>query len=174
MPEPIITTSGAALIEVQFEATIFRYNTFFIGSTGHSDFPDSWQRVDDGDANGKSDSETTVVLALEKGELLGDVVVGNGFTPNGDGIYENLEIGFSLMRIGSAAPVRADIYDLGGRLVKHLSNESMEAGFHTMVWNGEDQAGIKASPGVYLLRIDIDGDSKASSNTSGNRSVHVA
>lgn len=174
LPEPIKTTSGSALIEVQFEATIFRYNTFFIGSTGHSDFPDSWQRVDDGDANGMSDSETTVVLALEKGELLGDVVVGNGFTPNGDGINDNLEIGFSLMRIGSAAPVRADIYDLGGRLVKHLSNESMEAGFHTMVWNGEDQAGIKASPGIYLLRIDIDVDSKSSNNTSLNRIVHVA
>ena len=174
LPEPIKTTSGSALIEVQFEATIFRYNTFFIGSTGHSDFPDSWQRVDDGDANGISDSETTVVLALEKGELLGDVVVGNGFTPNGDGINDNLEIGFSLMRIGSAAPVRADIYDLGGRLVKHLSNESMEAGFHTMVWNGEDQAGIKASPGIYLLRIDIDVDSKSSNNTSLNRIVHVA
>ena len=174
LPEPIKTTSGSALIEVQFESTIFRYNTFFIGSTGHSDFPDSWQRVDDGDANGMSDSETTVVLALEKGELLGDVVVGNGFTPNGDGINDNLEIGFSLMRIGSAAPVRADIYDLGGRLVKHLSNESLEAGFHTMVWNGEDQAGIKALPGVYLLRIDIDVDSKSSSNTSLNRIVHVA
>ena len=40
--------------------------------------------------NGVVDSETTVVLALERGELLGDLQVDRVFTPNGDGVNDEL------------------------------------------------------------------------------------
>ena len=66
--------------------------------------------MSDGDANGINDSETTVVLALEQGELLGDLEIDGSFTPNGDGVNEALEVGYSLMRVGRAAPVRVEVY----------------------------------------------------------------
>ena len=58
--------------------------------------------MDDGDANGVDDSETTVVLALELGTLLGDLETADSFTPNGDGINDVMEVGFSLLRLGSS------------------------------------------------------------------------
>ena len=172
LPETIKTTTGSALVELQFEATIFGYNTFFLGSTGHSEFENSWQRVDDGDANGVADSETTVVLALERGELLGDIEVDGSFTPNGDGINDELDVVFSLMRIATSAPVLVEVYDLSGRLVNRLSDESIEAGRHTVAWTGADLSGAIALPGIYLMRINIDADASKNS-TSIHRLVHV-
>ena len=173
LPETIKTTSGSSLVEVEFEATIFGYNTFFIGSAGHSEFANSWQRVDDGDANGITDSETTVVLALEPGDLLGDLEIDASFTPNGDGINDQLEVAFSLMRVGTSAPVTVDVYDLRGRLVSQISDESIPAGRHVVTWGGEDESGKTVPPGIYLMRIDLDIDAKSKKNTSVHRLVHV-
>ena len=173
-PEAIKTTSGSALVEVSFAATIFGYNTYFIGSTGHSQFADSWQWVEDGDANGVNDSETTVVLALEPGDLLGDLAIDGSFTPNGDGINESMEVAYSLMRVGRAAPVRVEVYDLSGRLVRRLSEEPQEAGRHTVTWTGSDGSGRLAPPGIYLVRVDLDVDAKSGKNRSIHRLVHLA
>ena len=168
------TTSGSALVELQFEATIFRFNTFFIGSMGNSAFENSWQRVDDGDANGVVDSETTVVLALERGELLGDLQVDRVFTPNGDGVNDELEVSFSLLRVLSSAPVQVAVYDLSGRLVTRIAEETITAGRHTVAWTGVDQSRAIVPPGIYLMRIDLDVDSTSKKNTSVHRLVHVA
>ena len=173
-PEAIRTTRGSVLVEIDFEATIFGYNTFFIGSTGNSQFADSWQRVSDGDANGVNDSETTVVLALEPGELLGNLEIDGSFTPNGDGINDLLEVGYTLMRVGRAAPVQVEVYDLSGRLVRRLSDESQEAGRHRVTWTGADGSGGLAPPGIYLVRIDLDVDDKSGKNSSVHRLVHLA
>ncbi|MCY3778643.1 MAG: hypothetical protein OXH11_21940, partial [Candidatus Aminicenantes bacterium] len=173
-PEAIKSTSGSVLVEIDFEATIFGYNTYFIGSTGHSQYADSWQRVSDGDANGVNDSETTVVLALEQGELLGDLEIDGSFTPNGDGVNEELEVAYSLMRVGRAAPVRVEVYDLSGRLVSRLSDDSQEAGRHRVTWTGRDGSGGLAPPGIYLVRIDLDVDDKSGKNSSVHRLVHLA
>ena len=174
LPAAVKTTSGSALVELQYEATIFGFNTFFIGSTGHSAFENSWQRVGDGDANGVVDSETTVVLALERGQVLGDIEIDRAVTPNGDGINDVLTIGFSLMRVGSPTPVRVEVYDLSGRLVNELHDAPESAGRHSLAWDGVDQSGALVPPGLYLLRVDVDVDSKTSKNTSTRRLVHVA
>ena len=174
LPAAIKTTSGSALVELQFAATLFGYNTFFIGSMGHSQFANSWQRVDDGDANGIVDSETTVVLALERGELLGDLQVDRVFTPNGDGVNDELEVSFSLLRLTSAVPVAIDIYDLSGRLVRRIAEETITAGRHAVTWTGIDQSGAVAPPGIYLMRIDLKVDSTSEKKTSVHQLVRVA
>ena len=94
LPEPIKDTNGSALIELQFSATIFGYNTFFIGSTRHSEFEDSWQRVDAGDATGVSDSATTVILALERGSRLGAIGADAVCSAHVAAILDNIEAQF--------------------------------------------------------------------------------
>ena len=173
-PEALKTTSGSVLVEISFETTIFGYNTYFFGSTGHSKFANSWQRVSDGDANGVNDSETTVVLALKPGELLGNLEIDGSFTPNGDGINEELAVEYSLMRVGRAAPVRVEVYDLGGRLVSRLSDDPQEAGRHKMTWTGRDGSGRLAPPGIYLVRIDLEIDAGSGKNTTVHRLVNLA
>ena len=175
LPTPIKTTGGAALIELQFAATTFDFTTFFNGSIGHSAIPNSWQRVDPGDANETTDSEKTVTLALERGAVLGDIEVTNKiFTPNGDGINDDMAVSFSLMRVKTSTPLQVKIYDLGGRLVHQLRDDYITTGRHSVVWTGVDKSGALVAPGIYVLRIDITVDSKSSRNTSDYRLVHVS
>ncbi len=175
LPSLIGTTTDAVLIEVQFEATLFGFSTFFDGSIGNS-FSDevSWQRVDDGDANGVTDSEKTIVLALEGNKILDNIVVDPEiFTPNGDGINDETSISFSLLRL-ALSQVQVQIYDLSGNIVVELLNDSLSSGAHTVTWAGVDKSGDLVPPGIYLLRINIDTDSGSAEDTSVNRLVSVA
>ncbi len=52
-----------------------------------------------------------------------------------------------------AAKVALEIYDVKGALVRRLVNETMPAGRHSAVWNGEDDAGRRAASGVYVARF---------------------
>lgn len=175
LPAPIKTTGAAALVELEFAATIFDFTTFFNGSIGHSSIPSSWQRVDPGDANEIADSEKTVILALERGAVLGDIEVKNSiFTPNGDGINDRLTVSFSLMRVKASTPLQVKIYDLGGRLVHQLRDEYITTGRHSVVWSGVDESGALVPPGIYVLRTDIAVDAKSSRKTSDYRLLHVS
>jgi hypothetical protein len=52
-----------------------------------------------------------------------------------------------------ASKVRLDIYNLKGQLVKTLLNKDMEAGLHSVVWNGKDMNNVAVASGVYFYRI---------------------
>ena len=45
------------------------------------------------------------------------------------------------------------IYDVSGRLVVTLVNESRSAGPHEIVWQGVDAKGGQVSSGVYLYEL---------------------
>jgi flagellar hook assembly protein FlgD len=53
----------------------------------------------------------------------------------------------------------SNIYDIRGRVVRSLMNESQEAGEHTAVWNGTDDNGRALASGVYLYRLETTGKS---------------
>ncbi len=57
-------------------------------------------------------------------------------------------------RLSEAGPVSLCIYDASGRLVMDLYEGNMEAGDHTLAWNGRDQAGGALPSGVYLYVLD--------------------
>jgi flagellar hook assembly protein FlgD len=48
--------------------------------------------------------------------------------------------------------VRLDIYDLQGRRLATLHNGALDAGMHTLSWDGRDAAGRVAAGGIYLVR----------------------
>ncbi len=59
-------------------------------------------------------------------------------------------IAYDLARTG---PVRLDIFDLRGRLVRRLVDESVAAGRHQVRWDGRDGGGREMASGVYLCRL---------------------
>ena len=59
-----------------------------------------------------------------------------------------------------AAKVRLDIYNLKGQLVKTLLNKDMEAGLHSVVWNGKDMNNVAVASGVYFYRISSPSNTK--------------
>jgi len=46
------------------------------------------------------------------------------------------------------------VYNLRGQLVKTLASDTMSAGPHSLVWNGDDNTGRPCSSGLYFLRIN--------------------
>ncbi|MCK4971284.1 MAG: T9SS type A sorting domain-containing protein, partial [Thermoplasmata archaeon] len=61
----------------------------------------------------------------------------------------------------STSHVNLSIYDVGGRLVKQLVNESQTPGNHTVTWRGLDERGFRVSGGVYFYRLIWGGESIA-------------
>jgi hypothetical protein len=52
-----------------------------------------------------------------------------------------------------AQDVRIDIYDIRGYRVRTLVDESMAAGYHSVIWNGCDGAGRRMASGAYFYRV---------------------
>jgi len=71
-----------------------------------------------------------------------------------DILYQNSPNPFSretriIFYSGITQPVRLSIYDLHGRIIKVLSDQTLETGFHEFEWVPEDQ-----SDGIYILRVE--------------------
>ena len=51
------------------------------------------------------------------------------------------------------AHVKVQIFDVNGREVKRLVDQVCNAGVHSVVWNGNDEAQQKVSSGIYICRF---------------------
>jgi hypothetical protein len=69
---------------------------------------------------------------------------------------ERAVLEFSLER---AAPARLEIYAVTGRLVRRLIDRDCPAGWQNVHWDGTDEAGSPAGPGVYFCRLEAEGRS---------------
>lgn len=47
------------------------------------------------------------------------------------------------------------VFDLGGRLVKTLVNESLSPGYHTIIWDATNHDGKNVSAGIYYYTLEI-------------------
>jgi len=65
-------------------------------------------------------------------------------------------IAFSL---GAQGPVRLEVFDARGRLVRRLTDDVYPSGRHEIVWDGTDDAGAPVASGVYFARLQADRDS---------------
>ncbi|MBT5141822.1 MAG: hypothetical protein HN559_15755 [Gemmatimonadetes bacterium] len=170
-----------ALIEVQFESQNFREGievASFVRSTNSEE--GVFQRVDADteDATELVDSSTArVSLATLGGSLLQGVVMQPVFTPNGDGINDELSVQFTLLKVLEERPMEVMFYDLSGRLVGEGKNASVtetgtgKVGEQLFTWDGRDLGGNVVAPGIYLVRIKVEADDKDNLST---RLVHVA
>ncbi len=46
-----------------------------------------------------------------------------------------------------------NIYDITGRLVATLVDGHVDAGYHTVMWDGIDNSGLKVSSGIYFYSL---------------------
>ena len=61
--------------------------------------------------------------------------------------------------------VRLEIYDIGGRLVKRLTEMQYPAGVNRISWNGTNDCGLEAASGIYFYKFDCGAYSKVSQMT---------
>jgi hypothetical protein len=69
------------------------------------------------------------------------------------------EIAFSVPAGSGAASLT--VYDVAGRRVRTLIDDSVEAGPQSVVWNGRDSSGHRVAPGIYVCRLETAGESVA-------------
>lgn len=70
----------------------------------------------------------------------------------------SLSIEFEL---AATAHVELAVFDVNGRLVRHLLGAPLEGGSYSMGWDGRDEAGRAVGAGTYFSRLGIDGEQQA-------------
>ena len=51
--------------------------------------------------------------------------------------------------------VTAQVFDLQGRRIRTLVDRAQQPGWHTLTWDGRNQAGVAVASGIYLLQLRI-------------------
>jgi hypothetical protein len=59
--------------------------------------------------------------------------------------------------LGVRSHVSLRIYDVSGKPVRTLVDETLGAGRHGVLWNGEDESGRPVASGVYVCRLEAEG-----------------
>ena len=152
--------SGAEVLRLVFPATVYSSGGRLEASLRNSD-SEFWQQVDAGDATGEVASNALIVVALpESKELFREVNISPRVaTPNGDGINDEVVAEFTVVLLGVSEAVEMEIYDLSGRLVRRLTDQrEASAGRYRIAWDGTDDSGHLAPPGVYAVRLSLDTD----------------
>jgi hypothetical protein len=88
----------------------------------------------------------------------GDVKLSNRPSPFGAGTTVEY-------RLPTAARVHLAVFDIAGRRISTLVNETMPAGPHAMFWDGMNDSGRKAGSGTYLIKLSLDGKVVATRRT---------
>ena len=87
------------------------------------------------------------------------------FSPNGDGINDQLQVSYILLRALSQVPIDVTLYDLSGRTIRRLQSSGALNGPQQLSWDGRNEGGAMAPPGIYLLRLSIDTDTGTENRT---------
>ena len=119
---------------------------------------------------------TVLSPGITEGSLVGSFALEpNPFTPNGDGINDQLGLRYDIVAVTRAAKVQIQVFDLSGRLVHTIYEGADLSGRYDrtsrpeLSWDGRTQGGTVVPPGIYLIYIEVKGDSKAN-----RRAVPVA
>jgi len=174
LPE-VLRLGRSDLVEVQFATTLYLSGTVFDALVGNRGVPGSWQRVDAGDATVLVDSQLTKVFGPSEDRIIRDVEIGpNPFTPNGDGLNDEVGFGFTVFKVNASREVKVTIYGLDGKEVAELSERpTVAAGRHRVVWDGRDGDGGMVSPGIYVARLSVDADWAEAKDATVDRLVYV-
>lgn len=57
------------------------------------------------------------------------------------------------LALARSTQVLVQAFDVRGRLVKTLADAPYDAGFHRIAWDGRNEAGTRASAGVYFVKV---------------------
>ena len=146
-------------LEVDFDTAVLRYGTTFEGRVFDSSEDEVSQRIVPGDATPKWGGNTLSVRMTLEGALIASVTASpNPFTPNGDGIHDEVVIAYDVLQVVGGVPVSVEMYDLEGRLVRRVYAGRDGSGRYRHTWDGTDDVGRRVPPGMYLYRISVHAD----------------
>ena len=151
--------NGIELLRLDFNTALFSTGAVLRPSLqNRASGGGAWQRVDAGNAFELATSNTTTLVgSVGNKQLLRDVRVSPPvFSPNGDGINDESQFEFKVVRVGDDSPVEVQIYDLSGKAIRRLAEQrTRSSGEYEIAWDGKDQAGEVVPPGIYYARLKV-------------------
>lgn len=96
-----------------------------------------------------SETNTENNLLPEITELSGNYP--NPFNPSGSGRSTTTNIKFSL---NADSQVSLSMYNIKGQKVRTLITDKLDAGYHTVVWDGKNDSGKSVASGIYFSAFD--------------------
>lgn len=101
-------------------------------------------------------------ISAQSKELVTKLEMGpNPFTPNGDLVNDQLQLSFDVQRLTAPRPIKVEVFDLGGRLLRSMKQDAVSGGY-SLDWDGKDEEGNLVVPGLYLVRVSVDADAAKS------------
>lgn len=92
-------------------------------------------------------------------DLVHNIEIGNlKPMPDDYGMDQNLPNPFNPSttinyQLPEAGRIKMMVYNLLGQEVRALVNEELDAGFHSVIWDGKNELGRQVASGVYMYRI---------------------
>lgn len=157
-------------IEIVFRSKLFRGSKEFTSSVWN-DFAGDLssaipQPTTSGDATPDVATNGVLVVVNEIDQILqAPNVLPNPFTPNGDGLNDEIVFSFDLFLVLEQIDVQLDIYDLSGQIVHRLQTANSSAGRVQVRWDGRDDNGNLVPPGLYLYHLEAGSDNAASEHS---------
>jgi hypothetical protein len=119
----------------------------------------------------RTDRYAIVVWANNDNSATFDIGIGVMGIGDGNGVGTDLPAAFALSQnhpnpfnpstvisyqLPERAEIRLNVYDIRGRLVQELVNGFVEAGAHSVQWDGKNTLGQGVPSGVYFYILDTD------------------
>ena len=153
------------LLEFTFDIPIFRFGTTFSSRAYSGQADQVPQAVTPGNATHFDPSDidelSGLSVAIPKqqiGKLVGNVTVDpRMITPNDDGVNESLKFFFNILQLTRDTPISLELYDLSGRCIGFLIDESRGIGPVELTWDGTLN-GNKLIPGIYIWQLRVTAD----------------
>jgi len=137
-----VAAGGSVAIEVTFAPTaIEAYEGDIVISSNDPNNAELTVAVTGNGTDG-SDSDNPMIPAVTS--LQGNYP--NPFNPT-----TNIKFGLK-----EESKVKLEIYNIRGQKIQTLVNESREAGYHTVTWEGNDSSSKTAASGIYFFRLTTD------------------
>ena len=151
--------SSGELIEVVFKGEVFKVGTVFTGRVYDTAHPmEVRQRVTAGDADPLVEGNTLRVSPEVVGTRSIRALEVSAFTPNADGINDQLKVEYDLVNLAGGVPVALEVFNLAGVRVADIAVDAGVSGRFSAIWDGRDDQARLLSPGLYLLRLEVEAD----------------
>ena len=144
---------------VRFQGAVFQPSVFLASRLFNTSAASLPQSIEAGDAHADVASNSIQVVASDEAlGILGAVGLSAPVvTPNGDGVNEQVAIGFDLFGVAGGA-LRVEARDLRGRRCAAILDAPAAAGPYAMQWDARDERGKLVPPGLYLIRVAVEVD----------------
>lgn len=163
-------TGDDRLLRVAFESIALHYNTVFVGKVFDTQRPQNLpQTLVPGDVGADPAAEgddLSVTTRVADNRILFLEAAPAPFTPNGDGVNDQALVTYDIVNLIGGTPVSVQVYDLAGRCRRVLYSGLDISGRYRRVWDGADDDGHMLSPGIYLVRVEVNADTGKESKTA--------